>query len=62
MKFDPIKNDFQDKFGVALDVDSAKTGFPFIFIKKTQISPRLGCLCIQSNSFREFQKHTIGTL
>jgi hypothetical protein len=39
MKFDAIKNDFQDKFAVALDIDSAKTGFPFIFIKKHKISP-----------------------
>ncbi len=39
MKFDPIKNNFQDKFAVALDIDSAKTGFPFIFIKKHKFPP-----------------------
>jgi len=50
MKFDPIKNNFQDKCAAALDIDSAKTGFPFIFIKKHKFPP-LGLVAYASGPF-----------
>ena len=61
MKFDPIKNTCPDEFAAALSIDEAKTANSLIFTKKRQKShrPRIGCLRIQSVSFREFHGHWI---